>query len=93
MRAGKQRGRRVRLQFVLGSHCASIHPVINASNWTVEGQVGRRKGWGLQEKRGGKGGGELAEERDALKRDGGVQGKIGRLLTSHCDTDKMKRGG
>lgn len=42
---------------------------------------------------GGKGGGELAEERDALKRDGGVQGKIGRLLTSHCDTDKMKRGG
>lgn len=38
----------MRLQFVLGSHSASIHPATNASNWTVEGQVGRRRGRGLE---------------------------------------------
>lgn len=56
-RAGKrQRGRRVRLQFVLGSHSASIHPVTGSSNWIAEGQVGRGRGWGLEKKRKGGGG-------------------------------------
>lgn len=59
----RQRGRRVRLQFVLGSHSASIHPATDVSNWTAEGQVGRGRGWGLEENR-EKGGGEQEEERD-----------------------------
>ena len=57
----------MRLQFVLGSHSASIHPATNASNWTVEGQVGRRRGRGLEGNSGEKkkGGGEQKEEKCA----------------------------
>lgn len=47
----RQRGRRVRLQFALGSHSASLHPATGASNWIAEGQVGRGRGWGLEENR------------------------------------------
>lgn len=87
-RAGKrQRGRRVRLQFVLGSHSASIHPVTGSSNWIAEGQVGRGRGRGLEEKRKG-GGGEW-------KRGDGVQRmqsrKMCRLLTSRCLIDEERR--
>lgn len=56
----RQRGRRVRLQFVLGSHSASMHPTTNVSNWTAEGQVGRGRGWGLEQNR-ERGGGEQEE--------------------------------
>lgn len=40
----------MRLQFVLGSHSASIHPATGSSNWIAQGQVGRGRGWGLEEK-------------------------------------------
>ena len=39
-----ERGRRVRLQFVLCSHSASVHPATGASNWIAAGQVGRGRG-------------------------------------------------
>lgn len=96
----RQRGRRVRLQFVLGSHSASMHPTTNVSNWTAEGQVGRGRGWGLEENR-ERGGGEQEEGKGVCvcvwKRVYGVQRmqrqtwKVGRLLTSHSDTDKMSK--
>lgn len=47
----RQRGRRVRLQFVLSSHCASIHPLTEASHWPAEGHVGRGRGRGLEANR------------------------------------------
>lgn len=66
-RAGKERGgRRVRLQFVLGSHSASVHPATGASNWIAEGQVGRGRGWGLEERR-------EKEGTSGRKRDGCVE--------------------
>lgn len=37
----------MRLQFVLGSHSASLHPTTGASNWIVRGQVGSSRGEGL----------------------------------------------
>lgn len=45
----RQRGRRVRLQFVLGSHSVFVSPATGASNWIAEGQVGNGRGWGLEE--------------------------------------------
>lgn len=39
-----RRGRRVRLQFVLGSHSAFLHPAIRGFDWTTEGQVVEGKG-------------------------------------------------
>lgn len=47
----RQRGRRVRLQFVLSSHQASIHPLTRASYWPAEGHVGRGRGRGLEANR------------------------------------------
>lgn len=44
----RQWGRRVRLQFVLSSHRASIHPSTDAANWPAEGHVGRGRGRGLE---------------------------------------------
>lgn len=92
-----QRGRRVRLQFVLGSHSASIHPATGASNWIAEGQVGSGRGWGLEENREQEGGVGGREERArgrgvmGCKECRGSLGKMGRLLTSHHDTNKVKR--
>ncbi len=57
----------MRLQFVLDSHSASIHPATGASNWTAEGQVGRGRGWGLEENREKERGGE---ERDGCVEEG-----------------------
>lgn len=59
----------MRLQFVLGSHSVSMHPATDVSNWTAEGQVGRGRGWGLEENR-EKGGGEREEERDECVEEG-----------------------
>lgn len=47
----RQRGRRVRLQFVLSSHCASIHPLTVSSYWPAEGHVGRGRGRSLEANR------------------------------------------
>lgn len=69
----RQRGRRVRLQFALGSHSASIHTATGASNWTVEGQVGRGRGWGLEERR-QKRRGESGRKREGCVRGRGVMG-------------------
>lgn len=88
----RDRGRRVRLQFVLGSHSASVHSATGASNWIAEGQVGRGRGWGLKERR-EKGGEEWEEEGDGVQRMQRQSWKMGRLLTSHRKTDKVKRGG
>lgn len=68
----RQRGRRVRLQIVLGSHSASIHPATGASNWTAEGQVGRGRGWGLEENREKEG--ESGRKRGTCVRERGVMG-------------------
>lgn len=64
-----QRGRRVRLQLVLSSHSASIHPATGVSNWTAQGQVGRWRGWGLEENS-EKEGGEWEEKRDVRVEEG-----------------------
>lgn len=93
----RQRGRRVRLQFVLGSHSASMHPTTKVSNWTAEGQVGRGRGWGLEENRERGGGREGSVCVCVWKRVYGVQRmqrqtwKRGRLLTSHGETDNMSK--
>lgn len=47
----RRRGRRVRLQFVLSSHRASIHPLTHVSDWPAEGHVGRGRGRGLEANR------------------------------------------
>lgn len=70
----RQRGRRLGLQFVLGSHSASIHTATGASNWIAEGQVGRGRGWGLEEKREKEGGGERVGGREGWVRGRGVMG-------------------
>lgn len=66
----RRRGRRVRLQFVLGSHSASIHPATGASNWTAEGQVGKGRGWGFKENRDKEGEWEEERERDVCVEQG-----------------------
>lgn len=86
----------MRLQFVLGSHSAFVHPATGASNWIAEGQVGRGRGWALAENerrrgrvgekegwaRRNKGDGEQGMQRQSRKRS--------RLMTLHRDTDKVE---
>lgn len=58
----------MRLQFVLGSHSASIHPAFGASHWTVEGQVGKGRGRGFKEN--GEKEGEWEDERNVCVEQG-----------------------
>lgn len=57
----QRRRRRVRLQFVLSSHSAFVHPPFGAFHWTAEGQVDGRSGWGSEEDRKGEGDGCMEE--------------------------------